>query len=137
MKSELDNLGFKDIEDYGDMEWGTFKIEHPEVRHYIKPKCKAKVLTAFSLKEDRLQGVKILCEFWHNHRKKHVENLKAEQEALAAAVDIILACNGQYQHINDLKVCNAADDNAGDGRENANNGAPRGENGDDNAGQDE
>ncbi|DBA78702.1 TPA: hypothetical protein ACH3X1_008615 [Trebouxia sp. C0004] len=113
MKSELDNLGFKDIEDYGDMEWGTFKIEHPEKLESVL-NARAKVLTAFSLKEDRLQGVKILCEFWHNRCKKHVENLKAEQEALAAA-----------------------NDNAGDGRENANNGAPRGENGDDNAGQDE
>ncbi|KAL0024036.1 hypothetical protein WJX77_010620 [Trebouxia sp. C0004] len=90
MKSELDNLGFKGIEDYGNMEWGTFMIEHPEVRQYIKTQCK-------------LQGVKVLCDFWHNRRKKHVEDLKAEQEALAAA-----------------------DDNAGDGRENANNGAPRG-----------
>ncbi|KAL0027793.1 hypothetical protein WJX77_006056 [Trebouxia sp. C0004] len=113
MKSELDNLGFKDIEDYGDIEWGTFKIEHPEKLESVL-NARAKVLMAFSLKEDRLQGVKILCDFWHNRRKKHVENLKAEQEALAAG-----------------------DDNAGDGRENANNGAPHGENGDDNAGQDE
>ncbi|DBA92832.1 TPA: hypothetical protein ACH3X1_003014 [Trebouxia sp. C0004] len=40
MKSELDNLGFKGIEDYGNMEWGTFMIEHPEVRQYIKTQCK-------------------------------------------------------------------------------------------------
>ncbi|DBA88010.1 TPA: hypothetical protein ACH3X1_004992 [Trebouxia sp. C0004] len=76
MKSELDNLGFKDIEDYGDMEWGTFKIEHPEKLESVL-NARAKVLMAFSLKEDRLQGVKILCDFWHNRGKKHVENLKA------------------------------------------------------------
>ncbi|KAL0027808.1 hypothetical protein WJX77_007444 [Trebouxia sp. C0004] len=55
MKSELDNLGFKDIEDYGDMEWGTFKIEHPEKLESVL-NARAKVLMAFSLKEDRLLG---------------------------------------------------------------------------------
>ena len=31
MKSELENMGFKMVEDYGNMEWNTFKTEHAEV----------------------------------------------------------------------------------------------------------
>ena len=31
MKSELETMGFKEVEDYGNMEWNTFKTEHAEV----------------------------------------------------------------------------------------------------------
>ena len=33
MKSELENnvMGFKMVEDYGNMEWNTFKTEHAEM----------------------------------------------------------------------------------------------------------
>ena len=37
------------------------------------------------MKEDRLGAIKILCDFWHNRRKKHSEILKEEQVALASA----------------------------------------------------
>ena len=39
MKSELENMGFKMVEDYGNMEWNTFKTEHAEVSTTIT-KCK-------------------------------------------------------------------------------------------------
>ena len=47
--------------------------------------ARARVLTAFSIKEDRLGALKILCDFWHNRPKKHNDNLKEGQEALALA----------------------------------------------------
>ena len=31
MKSELETMGLKEVEDYGNMEWNTFKTEHAEV----------------------------------------------------------------------------------------------------------
>lgn len=86
MKSELEDMGFKKLEDYGDMEWNIFKTEHPEKVDTLVA-ARTKVLAGFSLKEDRLGAVKVLCDFWHNRRKKHNcnENNKAEQEALARA----------------------------------------------------
>ncbi len=47
--------------------------------------ARAKVLTGFAFKEDRLKAVTILFDYWHNRRKKHSENLAQEQEALALA----------------------------------------------------
>ena len=57
----------------------------------------AKVLSAFSFKEDRLGAIKVLCDFWHNCCKKHNENIKEEQEALATA--------GKQIHISKVIQC--------------------------------
>ena len=47
--------------------------------------ARSRVLKAFSMKEDRLGAIKILCDFWHNPRKKHNEIHKEGQVALALA----------------------------------------------------
>ena len=53
------------------------------------------------MKEDRLGAIKILCDFWHNRRKKHNEVHKEGQVALALAgkqnqTSEIIHCVGLY-----------------------------------------
>ena len=115
------------------------------------------------MKEDRLGAITILCDFWHNRRKKHTEILKEEQVALASAgkqnqiceiihcvvvytatsmdyllqwtVAINFACNEQYWHANYNVACNAAGQTGDDdGEDQANGGGAPPDGGEHNAG---